>query len=155
VVILPLKWIVVRISRDPEAEAGALLAVPEDLWYVTLGLLLGDINSNSGAFRRYFARSSHASIDIVIAVSLNLAIALMIHRLARWVADHFRNWRAAGMARASNLSSQQMELPLETADENIKTLMIRHLFLFLVGYLGQLALVLIWLHCVAKVISSV
>jgi hypothetical protein len=154
VVLLPLKWLVVRVSQDPEAEANAVLSVPEDLCYVALGLVLGDMINSHGAFHHYFSRSQHVSIDIMITVGLNLAIALLIHRLAQWGGGHFRNWRSAGMARNADLTSRQIELPLRTADDNIRTLMVRHLVLFAISYLGQLTLVLIWLHWVGKVIAS-
>jgi hypothetical protein len=49
-----MKWVVVRVSKDAEAEANALLSVAEDLCYVALGLVLGDMINSSGAFRRHF-----------------------------------------------------------------------------------------------------
>jgi hypothetical protein len=41
IVLLPLKWVVVRLCRDREGEAVALMSVPEDLCYVALGLVMG------------------------------------------------------------------------------------------------------------------
>lgn len=83
VVLLPLKWVVLRVCKDNEAEVAAIVAVPEDLCYVGVGLVLGDIVNNAGAFRRYFAHSRHLSIDLLITVLLSFAVAVIIHVLAQ------------------------------------------------------------------------
>jgi hypothetical protein len=59
IVLLPLKWIVVRLCKDHEAEAVALMSVPEDLCYVALGLVMGDMINGAGAFHRFFDKSQH------------------------------------------------------------------------------------------------
>ncbi len=99
-ILLPLKWLVVRVCKDREAEAVAVLSVPEDLCYVALGLVMGDMIHSSGAFRRHWSGSQHISIDIMIAVGLNLVVALLIHRLAQWCNGHFKLWRSAEQSRS-------------------------------------------------------
>lgn len=153
VVLLPLKWIIVRVCKDPEAEAVALISVPEDLCYVTLGLVLGDMVNSAGAFHKHFAGSEHVSMDIMITVGINLLVALGVHRLSQWSMSHFKNWRAAGSARTAD-NPQQGNLDIPNAGDNITMIMLRHLFMFSTGYAGQLALVLVWLHWVAKVVAN-
>jgi hypothetical protein len=156
IVLLPLKWIVVRICRDHEAEAVALMSVPEDLCYVALGLVMGDMINSSGAFRKHFAPSTHISIDIAVTIGLNLGVALLIHRLSQACANQFRLWRAADSARSADkaIDPKQADLPLPQVQDNLLTIMLRHLFLFSIGYAVQLIVVLFWLHWVAKVVAN-
>ncbi|MGI4829442.1 MAG: hypothetical protein ACRYFU_14790 [Janthinobacterium lividum] len=95
IVLLPLKWIVVRICRDREAEAVALMSVPEDICYVALGLVMGDIINSAGAFHKHFAGSSNVSADLLVTVAINLVVAFVVHRLGQSCAKQFRMWRAA------------------------------------------------------------
>ena len=67
VVLVPMKWVVLRVCGDTDAQAVALLSIPEDICYVTLGLILGDVVSSTGAFRKEFHGSSHISIVILPA----------------------------------------------------------------------------------------
>jgi len=152
-ILLPLKWIVVRLCKDEEAEALALMSVPEDLCYVALGLVMGDVINNSGAFHKHFAGSAHVSIDILITVIMGLAVALLVHRLAQTSASQFRQWRAADKTRSAD-RPEQGELIFEPGDLNITMLMLRHLALFSLSYAFQLTLVLIWLHWIAKVVAN-
>jgi hypothetical protein len=157
VVLLPLKWIVVRLCKDPEAEAAALLSVPEDLCYVVLGLVLGDMTSSTGAFRHHFVKSDHVTIDLAVTVSFGITVALTVHRVAQRGVRHFQSWRAAGQSRTVDpLSgqSQQMELPITPLDANLTMIMLRHLLMFSGSYAIQLIVVLIWLHWVATVIAA-
>jgi hypothetical protein len=64
VVLVPMKWVVLRLCGDSDAQSTALLTVPEDLCYVALGLVLADMANSGGAFRRYFKGSTHVSIDL-------------------------------------------------------------------------------------------
>lgn len=156
IVLLPLKWIVVRLWKDAEAEAVALMSVPEDICYVALGLVMGDMINNAGSFHKYFGTSKHISIDIGVTVAINVGIALLVHRLSQACAAQFRLWRAADNTRSTNdePNSGQVALPLPDIADNVTTIMLRHLFLFSIGYAGQLVLVLGWLHWVAKVVAN-
>ncbi len=153
-ILLPLKWIVVRICKDREAEAVALMSVPEDICYIALGLVMGDMINSSGAFHKHFRGSSHASIDVLITVGINLAVALIVHRLSQACTNQFRLWRAADSSRTADRDPKQAVLGLPEGEDNIHTLMLRHLFLFSMGYAIQLTLVLIWLHWVARVVAN-
>jgi hypothetical protein len=159
VVLLPLKWIVVRVLKDPEAEAIALMSVPEDICYVALGLVMGDIVNSTGAFQKHFAGSSNASIDKGLTVGINLAVAIVVHRLSQWCTGYFKQWRAAERARTAgsdpkHSDPRQGTLEIPNSDENMMRLMVRYLFYFSIGYAVQLTIVLMWLHWVAKVVSG-
>lgn len=157
VVLVPMKWFVLRITGDNEAQAVALLAVPEDICYVTLGLILGDLATSGKAFRRHFEGSSHVPIDIFVTGTFNVAVAVVIHLLAKWGNDHFNGWRAAGVARTRNPSSpgpQQIELPITATDANIEMIQIRHVAVFSISYALQMAIVISWLAWIAKVVAN-
>lgn len=158
VVLVPMKWVILRVCGDDEAQAIALLSIPEDICYVTLGLILGDVASGAGAFRKHFQSSSHIPIDIFVAAMLNVVVAILVHLFARSGNDHFKTWRAAGVARTRNPSSpgsQQIELPLTATDENMQTIQIRHMASFSLLYAIQLALAIKWLSWISKVLSNV
>jgi hypothetical protein len=142
IVLLPLKWIVVRVCRDREAEAIAIMSVPEDLCYVALGLVMGDMINSSGAFHKHFQGSQHVSIDLLITVLANLGVALTVHRLSQTCTGQFKLWRAADKAKPADRDTNQGSLALPNAIDNIDTLKLRHLYLFSMGYAVQLALVL-------------
>jgi hypothetical protein len=154
VIVLPLKFVVVRLCGDREAEAAAVFAVPEDLCWVALGLVLGDIINSGGAFHHYFAQSDHASIDIVVAVGANFGFAIFVHVLTRLSSSQFKLWRAAQSAQQTEDDPKQGELALPNGKENLELLMLRHLLLFCFGYGAQLLLVLFLLHWISKVISA-
>jgi len=153
IVLLPLKWVVVRIWRDTEAEAAALMSVPEDLCYVALGLVLGDMVNSAGAFHKHFAGSQHLSIDMLITIGINLGVALVVHRMSQSCVRQFKLWRAAEKSRGT-VDPLQGDLAIPSTSSNLQTLMLRHLFLFSMGYAFQLGFVLIWLHWVAKVVAN-
>jgi hypothetical protein len=146
IVLLPLKWVVVRLCRDREGEAVALMSVPEDLCYVALGLVMGDIINSS----------NHLSIDMLITVAINLIVAFVVHRMSQSCTKQFRLWRAADEAKAAdNRYVDQLQLPQHpTVADGVHTLMLRHLALFSLGYAFQLMLVLLWLHWIAKVVAN-
>jgi hypothetical protein len=149
VLVLPLKWTVVRICRDREAEGAAILAVPEDLCYVALGLVLGDVINSQGAFHRHFKGSPYPAMDMFVTVGFGLGFALSIHLLGQWSMLHFKSWRAAESA-PSLLGASK----IPNAEKNFLTLTLRHMFLFLFGYGAQLGMILPWLHWIAGIISD-
>lgn len=153
-VLLPLKWVVVRVLKDPEAEAAALMSVPEDICYVALGLVMGDMVSGTGAFQKHFAGSPNSSIDKFITVGANLVVAILVHRLSQWCTGYFRQWRASEKALDSDVDPRQGELKIPHSEDNMKRLMVRYLFFFSIGYAFQLLIVLLWLHWVAKVVAG-
>jgi hypothetical protein len=154
IILLPLKWIVVRLCKDHEAEATAIMSVPEDLCYVALGLVMGDMINSSGAFHKHFQGSQHISIDLLITVLVNLGVAFLVHRFAQSSARQFKLWRAAENLTLSDKNPSQGSLAIPNSLDNIGTLKLRHLFFFSMGYAVQLGLVLLWLHWVAKVVAN-
>jgi hypothetical protein len=157
VVLVPMKWVILRVCGDSEAQAVSLLSIPEDICYVTLGLILGDIASSNGAFRKHFHTSSHISIDIFITAMLNIVVAILVHLFAERGTDHFKSWRAAGNARrpdSSPLAAKQLEFPLAPTDDNVQTIQIRHLALFSLLYAIQVGIAIWWLSWIAQVLSN-
>lgn len=149
VVVLPLKWAVVRICGDKEAEGAAVIGVPEDLCYVALGLVLGDVINSKGAFRNHFQASATIDLDLFVTVGAGLFVARSIHLLSQWSMRHFRAWRAT--VKASNSDEGKS---IQNSEDNFLTLKIRHLFLFLFVYAIQLTAVLFWIRWIAKVINQ-
>jgi hypothetical protein len=154
VVVLPAKWIIVRLCRDREAEAVAVLTFPEDLCYVVLGLVMGDVINDVGAFHKYFAGFPYTSMALFVIGAWGLFIAIAIHILGQWSTRHFHGWRAAEKSQILDIEPKPGHPRIPNADENFETLAFRHMFLFLVGYLIELGLIFPWLHWIAAVISS-
>jgi hypothetical protein len=157
VVLVPMKLIVLRLCGDSEAQSTALLAIPEDICYVSLGLILGDVATAGKAFRHHFNASSNISIDIILTAVLNVVVAVVTHGLAKWGNDHFKSFRAAGAARVPTPSStapQQIELPITATDENIRRIQVRHLAMFSLSYAIQIFLTIRWLAWIAKVVGN-
>jgi len=151
-ILLPIKWLVILVCKDSEAEAVAIMSVPEDMSYVALGLVMGDVVNGSGSFHQHFKGSQHVSIDLFITVFFNLSVALLAHMLSQPCNRHFRLWRAAVKSKAADEDSKQGSLGLPNAADNIDTLKLRHLFSML--YAVQLGFILLWLHWIAKVVAN-
>jgi len=120
-------------------------------------LVLADVASSGGAFRRYFKYSAHPTIDIFVTALFNVAVAVIVHLLARHGNDHFGSWRAAGVARVRNPSSPgpaQIELPMTATDENIRMIQVRHMSIFAMCYAAQLTAVIWWMSWIAKVVGN-
>lgn len=157
VVLVPMKLGILRICGDGDAQKDALLSIPEDLVYVSLGLVLGDFATSGGAFRRFFARSQHITMNLAVTVMIGIIVAITVHLLAKWTNDHLKGWRAASNVRFRTGISDplQTELQLEPADSNVRFIQIRHITLVSLLYLFQLGITIRWLAWIASVLSSV
>jgi hypothetical protein len=157
VVLLPLKWLVLRFCKDNEAEVGAIIAVPEDLCYVGVGLVLGDIVNNAGAFRRHFAHSQHLSMDLLITVALSFGVAIVAHVFSQKGSRHLKSWRAAIAIDPNSqeaASQGQLELPMESRPSNFTLIGMGHLAFFGTWYCFQFALVGSWFYWITKVMQG-
>jgi hypothetical protein len=155
VVLVPMKWVILRLCGDSDAQSTALLTVPEDLCYVALGLVLADMANSGGAFRKYFKGSTHVSIDIFITASINVIVAVLVHVLAKWGNDHFNSFRAASVVRTKHSAypgPQQIEMPITSIDNSLRTIQLRYMAGFVISYAVQLVLVISWLSWIAKVV---
>lgn len=158
IVLVPMKWVVLRVCGDSDAQAGALLAVPEDICYVSLGLVLGNLATSLDAFKRHFQGSNHVYMDVFVTAGANVIVAIIVHLCAEFGNDHLKSWRASNKAisRTSDISGdRQFELPITPIDENIRMIGIRHLVQFSLAYALQLTVAVWWLSWVANVLSSV
>lgn len=156
VVLVPMKLGILRLCGDGEAQRSAFLSIPEDLVYVSLGLLLGDFATSGGAFRRWFAGSSHVPMDLAVTVGIGVFVAICVHVLAKWTNDNVRSWQAASNVRLRSASSNplQGELELQPADVNIRLIQTRHITLASFLYLIQIVLTIRWLAWIAKVLAN-
>jgi len=156
VVLVPMKLGILRLCGDGEAMRAALLSIPEDLVYVSLGLVLGDFTSSGGAFRHRFAGSPHIPMDLAVTVGIGMFVAIFVHVLAKWTADSMKTWRAASNVRqrSSFTSPLQAELPLEPADTNVRLIQIRQIALVSFLYLIQLLMTVRWLAWIASVLAN-
>ena len=100
-VVIPLKLAIVKFCGDDEAQSGALLAMPEDLCYIILGLILADVDSGAKAFRRHFEGSTHVVADIVVVGLFTLALAVGTQLLAKMSNEDYKGWRAAAALQSS------------------------------------------------------
>jgi hypothetical protein len=154
VVLLPLKWLVVRVCRDREAESVAIISVPEDLCYVVLGLILGDVINKAGSFRKYFALSEHLQIDEMITIGANILVAIFVHLIAQWTSKNFKKWRAAVSVNSADKTYTGEIVANLNGASDVAPVLAQYFFLFSSQYLLQLALAVAWLHWVAGVLAN-
>jgi hypothetical protein len=156
VVLVPMKLVILRLCGDGEAQRAAFLSIPEDLVYVSLGLVLGDFATAGGAFRRHFGHSPHLPMDMVVTVMFGLGVAVGVHVLAKWTNDHVNSWRAASNVRLRGSSPIpfQAELELHPADSNIRMIQVRHVALASMLFLLQLVAIIKWIVWIARVLAS-
>lgn len=156
VILVPMKLVILRICGDTEAQRAAFVSIPEDLVYVSLGLVLGDFATAQGAFRRWYSHSTHVTMNLVVVIGLGIGVAVAVHVAAKWTNDQLKTWRAASQIASARKKEnpKQQDLGLETLDSNIISIQIRHLALASVLYLFQLVITLDWLGWIAKVLAN-
>ncbi len=155
VFLIPLKIALMRLCRDPEGEASAILSIPEDLCYVALGLILSDLLIPAGALHHYFSSSKHVSIDLAIVIAINVAVALTVHRMSQSAQRAYRLWRGSDVV-AREGEPVQGELVFAPVDEDSAMhLIVHHFSTLAMWYSFQLILVIFWLHWLAKVVANV
>jgi hypothetical protein len=156
IVLVPMKLGILRLCGDTEAQRAAFISIPEDLVYVSLGLVLGDFATSGGAFRRWFGNSAHLTMNLAVTVGVGVAVAISVHVLAKWTNDNILGWRAASgvRLRSGTPIPLQGELELQPADKNVRLIQIRHIALSSVLYLLQLAITIRWLSSIAKVLAN-
>lgn len=156
IVLVPMKLGILRLCGDTEAQRAAFISIPEDLVYVSLGLVLGDFATSGGAFRRWFGGSPHLPMDMAVTVGIGIFVAIAVHVLAKWTNDNILGWRAASAVRLRSGSPTplQGELELRPADKNVRLIQIRNLALASMLYLLQLGITIRWLAWIAKVLAN-
>jgi hypothetical protein len=156
VVLVPMKLIVLRLCNDNDAQKAAALSIPEDLVYVSLGLILGDFATSGGAFRKHFSNSQLVSMDLFVTVLVGVGVAIAIHVLAKFTNDQVKSWQAASQARfrAGLGDSLQQDLPLSPSDSNIRLIQTRHIALISILYLMQLGIAIRWLSWISGILAN-
>lgn len=155
VVLVPMKFVILRLCGDWEAQKVALLSVPEDLVYVSLGLLLGDFATSGGAFRRHFEGSAHILMDLFVTVLYGLAVAIIVHLLAKWTGDRVLSSRAAAEARVKNQAAgEENDLSPRPKDDDFRLIQVRHITIMSMLYLAQLVATIWWLAWIASVLAA-
>ena len=155
VVLVPMKLVILRLCADSEATRAAFLSIPEDLVYVSLGLVLGDLATSGGAFRHHFSHSSHVPMDFAVTIGVGMVIAVGVHVVSKWTNDHIKSWRAASHVRMrTGPVPLQGELDLRPADHNIRLIQIRHIALCGMLYLIQLVMTIKWITWIASVLAN-
>jgi hypothetical protein len=157
VVLVPMKLAILRICGDSESQRAALISIPEDLVYVSLGLVLGDFATEQGAFRRWYRYSSHIQMNLAVVVGLGISVAIIVHLLAKFTNDQLKTWRAASNValRKKEAHPAQQDLGLSHAlDANVRRIQIRHVAGCSILYLLQLGVTVWWLSWIAGVLAN-
>lgn len=156
VILVPMKLIILRVCGDNEAQRAAFLSIPEDLVYVSLGLVLGDFATSGGAFRHYFAGSKQVPMALAVTVGIGVVVAIGVHLLAKWTNDNIRSWQAASHValRPTSAHPNQTDLGLQTVDPNVRLIQTRHIALSSFLYLLQLGVTIRWLAWIAHVLAN-
>lgn len=155
--IIPLKLMMIRLCRDRNAELETALAIPEDLCYISIGLILSSLSAGTGPLQNYFYASKHVKTDVAIVLTLNFFLVLLVHRIAqRWTKPQYMSWRAAIQVRGDNASHDdpQMELALEGSEDNLLHILLHHFLGLLFTLFLQFSLVGFWLYNIAAIYSS-
>ena len=157
IVLVPMKIGILRLCGDNEAGRAAFLSIPEDLVYVSLGLILGDFSTSGGAFHRWFSHSSHIPMNLAVTVAIGVAVAIVVHVLAKWTNENLKTWRAASNIRPRanpNSNPLQIELNLEDSDMNVRLIQTRHIALASILYMIQIGITIRWIAWIAKVLAN-
>ena len=156
VVLVPMKLAILRLCGDDEAQRAAFLSIPEDLVYVSLGLVLGDFATLGGAFRHHFAGSRQMTMALSVTVALGIMVAVGVHVLSKWTSDQVRSWQAASQValRPTSTHPDQADLGLHTVDPNVRLIQTRHIALSAILYLLQLCITIRWLAWIAQVLAN-
>lgn len=152
--IIPLKFLMVRLAKDPAAEVETLFAIPEDLCYVTLGLLLSSMTTNFGPLHAYFASAKYPRTGAAILLFLNFCLAFVVHKIARVLTKpQYETYRAALELRINN-ASQDQGLNLYAGEDHLMQIFLHHFTKLLLSVLAQLVLAGIWVYWMAKIFAS-
>lgn len=152
--ILPLKWIVARVWRDRESEAQVVLSLWEDMCYVSLGIVMGNLVDHAGAFHWHFEKSAHPTLDIILVAAFNLFVIVLVHRLSQATSNQYRHWRAAGSLKPADIDPRQGELAISGTDANLRMIFNRHFAFLSIYSFFQSAVTLVWIIWVARVVSN-
>jgi hypothetical protein len=155
--IIPLKLIMLRVCQDKNAEMESILAIPEDLSYVTMGLTMSSLVAENGPLQSYFRGSAHVTTDIAIVLMMNAVLTIVVHKIGQsWTKLQYMNWMAALQVRGDQSipEDSQLSLDLHAADENLLYIYLHHLSKFLISFIVQFSLVGFWLFKVAEVFTS-
>ena len=153
IILVPLKIVIIRFCRDKEGEAAAILSIPEDLCYVALGLIVSDLLTPAGALHRYFQGSKHTATNIAIVITINVGVAIAVHTLAQLTQSAYRRWR--GTEALVDEPHQSEFAFAASGDDAVDHLIAHHFITLAMLYSLQLAIVVVWLHWLAKVIANV
>jgi hypothetical protein len=154
VVVVPLKMIVIRVCGDNEAMSLSFFAIPEDLCWVALGLVLGDVINGTGAFHKHYSSSKHANVDVAIFTVLGVVAAFVVHLCGQRANASFRSWRAAQKVRNLDPVPNQEVLNISNGMNNFHLLLVRYLAAFSFFYAAQFFFSGLLLIEVAKIISA-
>jgi hypothetical protein len=154
VFVVPLKMLVIRVCGDREQMALSFFAIPEDLCWVALGLVLGDVINGAGAFHKHYANSKHVNVDVVIVTVLGVGAALFVHLFGQLANANFRSWRAAQRVKSLQPVPNQEELAIPNGENNFHLLLVRYLAAFSFFYSVQFLFSGLLLVRVARIISA-
>ncbi len=154
--IIPLKFFMVRLSKDREGEADTLLAIPEDLCYVTLGLLLSTMTSDAALLRKFFSNSPYPRTNGAVLIAINFLLAGLVHKIASsWAKPQYQTWRAALEIRINHSHLDDDEgLALRPEEDNLLYIVIHHFSKLLFSILLQLLFSGYWLYWIGRIYGT-
>jgi|SRR5665213_834683 len=155
--IIPLKFLMVRLAKDRAGEVDTLLGIPEDLCYVTLGLLLSSLTADAAPLRAFFNGSQYVRTDGAILVFANFLLALFVHKISHhWAKPQYQTWRAALEVRVNNapMTEPNGELTLLAGEDNLLYIVIHYFSKLLFSILIQLLFAGSWLYYVGRMYGA-
>jgi len=155
--LIPLKLLMVRLCKDQDGEWETVMSMPEDLCYVSVGLLLSSLTAGRGPLQTYFSGFPHPRTDVAIILAINFALIVVLHKISQsWTRVQYMHWRAALAVRGDQNSADdlQLELNLSPSEDNVLHVLIHHLVGLLGSLLIQFVVVGFWLYRIAEVFSS-
>jgi hypothetical protein len=154
-VIIPLKFVMVRLSKDRSGEIETILAIPEDVCYVTLGLLISTMSS-PGGLNGLFDHVTYPRTDEALLICGNCLLAIFVHKIAQHLTKpQYQHWRAAVEIRLNHQHLDPSEtLTIQAAEDNLLYILIHYFSKLLFSLLLQLAAVAAWMYWIATLFKS-
>ncbi len=108
----------VRLCKDRDSEMDTVLAIPEDVSYVSAGLILSSVSSGTGPLQDYFGStgSFYLATDVAIVLLINCVVSIVVHKISHSLTKkQYMTWRAAVQEQENRppIGGPQMELALQ------------------------------------------
>lgn len=154
--LVAVKLLVIRITGHRDSLWRAFLAIPEELAYIALGLIVAGISGTLPAFDKYYeAYSKHPHLNVCLLAAGGVLVCLLIHLNSRWVEYSFQGWKVADDFLNNSISAQDAKkaLDLSIGKPDFARVYYLKFAFFLIGMVAETLVAGAWLIYIADIIQ--